>query len=132
MSSAERAAKVVDVILDHPNQAASLLSTYQKNLDRAIRRISWFVYRFNSPTMQRLFMEPRNILGVKNAIISLLSGDFYRGPSLDFRLGVFKLMYAINESRHRKEDQKILDRIQELPTISLPEDDFSTTAQTTK
>jgi flavin-dependent dehydrogenase len=132
MSSAERAAKVVDVILDHPNQAASLLSTYQRNLDRAIRRISWFVYRFNSPTMQRLFMEPRNILGVKNAIISLLSGDFYRGPSLDFRLGVFKLMYAINESRHRKEDQKILDRIQELPTISLPEDDFSTTAQTTK
>jgi hypothetical protein len=57
--------------------------------------------------MERLFMNPRNILGVKTTVISLLAGDFYRGASFDWRLAVFKAMYAINRIRHRKADNEL-------------------------
>lgn len=93
MSSAERAAPIVDKILDDPDRAASLLSAYQRDLDRAIKRISWFVYRFNSPVMKYLFMESSNVLGVKSSVLSLLAGDLYRGAWFDWRLSVFKLIY---------------------------------------
>jgi hypothetical protein len=44
--------------------------------------VSWFVVRFNTSTLRYLFMTPRNPFGVKNAVISVLAGDFYRGGAL--------------------------------------------------
>lgn len=125
MSSAERAAQVVNAILDHPERAASLARRYQKNMDRAIYRISWFVYRFNSPILKYLFMGPKEALGVTQAVLSVLTGDVYRGWSLAWRFAVFKMIYAISRMRNRKAANEAAARLRRLPTISMPENDSS-------
>ncbi len=127
MSSAERAAKVVNIILDHPARAASLLRRYQKNLDRAIYRISWFVYRFNSPVLNNLFMEPGNGFGIRKAVVSVLTGDIYGGMSLGWRLGLFRVIYAVSRMKNRREDKVAAERIRKLATISMPENESSST-----
>lgn len=128
MSSAERAAEVVNVILDHPARATSLLRRYQKELDRAIRRISWFVVRFNSPILKYLFMGPRDTLGVTKAVLAVLAGDIYRRRSIAWRLGVFRLIYAVSRIKNRKMDKMASERLRLLPTISMPESENSSSA----
>jgi hypothetical protein len=52
--------------------------------------------------MRKLFAGPRNILKVEQAMISMLSGDFYRDNGVLWRLRFFKLIYwiaAIGELR---------------------------------
>lgn len=100
MISAERAANILDIILDNPERTPSLQSQYQKDLDRAIKRIAWFIYRFNTPTMRRLLMDPKNYLGVRTAVSSLLTGDLYRGSFFDWRLGVFKFIYTVSRIKN--------------------------------
>jgi len=123
MSSAERAVEVVNAILDHPAKAARLKRRYQKNLDRAIGRISWFVVRFNSPTLKYLFMGPQEALGVTKGILSILAGDVYRRESLGWRLGIFKMIYAVSRMKNRKLDRMATERLQRLPTISMLENE---------
>ncbi|MCZ6773098.1 MAG: NAD(P)/FAD-dependent oxidoreductase [Proteobacteria bacterium] len=125
MSSAERAAQVVNVILDHPARATSLARRYQKDMDRAIYRFSWFQYRFNTPILQYLFMAPKKSLGVTQAVMSILAGDVYRGWSLGWRFGVFKMIYAVSRMRNREAAKAVAERLRGLPTISMPENDSS-------
>lgn len=123
MSSAERAVKVVEVILDHPEKAARHKRRYQKDLDRAIGRISWFVIRFNSPVLKYLFMGPREVLGVTKGVLSILSGDVYRRGSLGWRLEIFKLIFAVSRLKNRKLNKAASERMQRLPAISMPENE---------
>ena len=125
MSSAERAAQVVNVILDHPERAPALARRYQKGMDRAIYRISWFVYRFNSPVLKHLFMGPTKALGVTQAVLSVLTGDVYRGWSLAWRFAVFRLIYAGSRMRNPKAAKAAAERLRGLPSISMPENDSS-------
>jgi hypothetical protein len=41
-----------------------------------------------------LFENPRNVLGVERAVVSLLAGDVYDAPGIRARLLVFKALYA--------------------------------------
>ncbi len=41
------------------------------------REFSWFIYRMTNPTMRDLFMSPRNVLRVKEALLSVLAGDIF-------------------------------------------------------
>ncbi len=90
MSSGQVGAEVVDTYLHDPVAAARK----SKELERAIRRglmlFSWFIYRFTSPTMRRLFMKPGNTLRVEEAVISMLAGDIFRDNG---RLLYFKILY---------------------------------------
>lgn len=125
MSSAERAADAVNAIMDRPRRRKARLRRYQKDIDGAIRRVSWFVVRFNSPTFRDLFMTPRNPLGVKNAVISVLAGDFYGGGGLAWRLGLFRLIYAFARFRNLQADKKASERLRRLPALSMPENETS-------
>ncbi len=92
MSSGQVGAEVVDTYLQDPAAAARK----SKELERAIRRglmlFSWFIYRFTSPTMRRLFMKPGNTLRVEEAVISMLAGDIFRDKG---RLLYFKILYYV-------------------------------------
>ena len=123
MSSAERAANVVDVILDHPAKTARLMRRYQKDLDRAIGRISWFVVRFNSPILKYLFMGPRETLGITKGVLSILAGDVYRRKSLGWRLAIFKMIFAVSRMKNRELEKATAERLRNLPTISMPENE---------
>ena len=77
-----------------------------KMAERAFRRFeqtsmdgpklfSWFIYRITSPTIRRLFMYPRNVWRLQEAMLSLLAGDIFRNTPVRPRLAGFKLVYYL-------------------------------------
>jgi flavin-dependent dehydrogenase len=94
MNSAERAAEVVDACLREPAREASLQRGYARFVRRGMNRLSWFIFRFNSPAMMRMFAHPRDTLQVERAMVSMLAGDVFDSPRVWWRLQLFKLLYA--------------------------------------
>jgi flavin-dependent dehydrogenase len=93
MHSAESAASVIDGALREPASERKLQCSYERDIKRGLRVFSWFIYRFTSPAMRRLFADPRNDLQIEQAMISMLAGDIYRGNGVLWRLRIFKLIY---------------------------------------
>lgn len=121
MSSAEYAADAVDAALDAPARTDRLFTALQRRTDRAVARFSWFIYRFNTPALRTLFMGPRNVLGMRQAVISVLAGDVYRG--LGWRLGLFRVMYGILWLTEFRHSLRLDLRRGRLPAIRVPEDE---------
>jgi flavin-dependent dehydrogenase len=83
---------------------------YQREIQRGISNFSWFIYRFTTPVMRNLMSNPRNVLKVVQAVISMLAGDVFQNREVRRRLLVFKTIYAISSiinwreaSAYRKE-----------------------------
>ncbi len=95
LQSALDAAALVDRALDEPAREHRLQRSYSARQRAALRRLSWFIVRFNTPMMCRLFSNPQNGWRLEEAVISMLAGDFYRDEGIAWRLGVFKLIYAV-------------------------------------
>ncbi|MBE9554174.1 MAG: tryptophan 7-halogenase [Proteobacteria bacterium] len=95
MKSAQSGAEAVDAILDGAPNANALLARHERFLRRGIRTVSWFIYRYNSPTLRRLFMNPGNQFGIKSAIISVLAGDTFGRTPIGIRVFIFKLIYTM-------------------------------------
>ncbi len=96
MDSARQAAAVVDAALRTPAREAALQRAMQTRLNRGLRHFTWFIHRFNTPVMQRLFADPRNDLQIEQAVISMLAGDVFDNAAVRWRLYVFRMIYAIN------------------------------------
>jgi flavin-dependent dehydrogenase len=99
MNGAEQAVEAIDAALREPAREAALLRALERRLTRGLDEFKWFIYRFTSPTMKRLFASPRNVLQVEQAVISMLAGDVYDVPSVVWRLRVFRLIYAVTTLR---------------------------------
>ncbi len=93
MSSAFRAADAVDDCLRFPDQAARSLRRFQRTTLRGLRTYSWFIYRATTPAFRNLFMHPRNVLRVEEALMSLLAGDVFGHSPIRGRLLLFKAIY---------------------------------------
>ncbi len=93
MNSAEHAAEVVAASLREPHREAALQSRYARLVRRGMGRLSWFIFRFTSPAMTRMFAHPRDTLQVEQAMVSLLAGDVFSSPRVWWRLQLFKLIY---------------------------------------
>jgi flavin-dependent dehydrogenase len=93
MSTAEKAVDVIDQSIRNPRQAPKLCSRFEKHVRNGINEIAWFIYRFTSPTMKRLFMNPRNDWQVETAVISMLAGDFFSNKEVKLRLKIFHYIY---------------------------------------
>lgn len=96
MDSARRGAALVDAALRTPGREAALQHAMQARLERGLRHFTWFIHRFNTPVMQRLFSAPRNDLQIEQAVISMLAGDVFDNDRVRWRLYVFRLIYAVN------------------------------------
>ncbi|HYN38242.1 MAG TPA: NAD(P)/FAD-dependent oxidoreductase [Rhodospirillales bacterium] len=94
MNGATLAADAVDAHLHDPATAAPAFRRFEETVNGGIRTVSWFIYRFTSPTLQWLFMRPRNTFRMKSAIISMLAGDIFRHTPIRRPLAMFKLVYA--------------------------------------
>lgn len=90
-----RGAEVVDRILDHPEWAPVELRQFQREISRSLKTFSWFIYRVTTPAVRDMFIYPRNILGVKTGVLSLLAGDLFRDTPLRLRLLVFQIIFWI-------------------------------------
>lgn len=98
MSSAEAALPVVEAALNGRDSGLQR-RRYKRRIERGINTFSWFIYRFPSPVMRHLFNHRRNILGVEQAVISVLAGDVYDNPGVRRRLWLFRLIYALTALR---------------------------------
>ena len=99
MNSAEHAAEVVDASLRDPSREAALQRAMEQRLRRGLKHFSWFIYRFNTPVMQHLFNNPRNIWRVEQAVISMLAGDVFDSPAVLRRLRLFRMIYLLTSIR---------------------------------
>jgi flavin-dependent dehydrogenase len=96
MKSAQSGAKAVDAILNGAPNANALLARHERFLRRGIKTVSWFIYRYNSPTLRRLFMNPSNKFRIKPAIISVLAGDTFGDTPIGIPVFIFKLIYTMS------------------------------------
>jgi flavin-dependent dehydrogenase len=98
LESGIKAAELVNAALHDPRRMCRARRRYTRTYRSGVRRIEWFIERFNSPVMRYLFANPRKVLGVYQAIISVLAGDLHRDQGLAWRLAVFKLIYHLHNA----------------------------------
>ena len=93
--SAFAAADVVDRVLDHPQDAARLVTAYERHMRRGMAAFAWFIYRFNTRAMHNLFMSPRNVFRIEEAVVTMLAGDVFRKTPMRLPVLAFRAVYYI-------------------------------------
>lgn len=97
MDSAERGVRVAEAWLSGNRLSYWRAERrYRRETRRAIATFSWFIYRFTSPVMSFLMSNPRNVMKVVQAVISMLAGDVSTNRDVRRRLLVFKTIYRIS------------------------------------
>ncbi len=103
MHSAFVGADTVDTCLRHPGQAAAALKKFDHTMRIGPKAFSWFIYRVTNPALRNMFMRPRNIFHVKEALLSVLAGDVFGKTPHRIPLLLFKgLYYAISVLNFRR------------------------------
>ena len=93
MNSAAAGAAAVDTCLRQPARAAAALRKFDRIMRRGPHEFAWFIYRVTNPTMRELFMNPRNPLRMKEALLSVLAGDIFGRTPIWPSLSAFKGLY---------------------------------------
>jgi flavin-dependent dehydrogenase len=101
MHSAFEGADVAAACLDgSPATAARARRAFVRSSVLGPREFSWFIYRATNPTMREMFMNPRNPLRVKEALLSLLAGDIHGGMPYRYSLYALKGFYYLFSLAH--------------------------------
>jgi flavin-dependent dehydrogenase len=100
MNSATLGADVVEAVLADPARAPALYREFERTIRRGVSTFSWIIYRMTHPVIRKLFMAPRNFLGVQSAMVSLLAGDVFRAGPVRPRLYLFRAIYYLNFIAH--------------------------------
>ncbi len=95
MNSAFAGAEAVDICLQDPNKAAQALRQFDRLIKHGPKEFSWFIYRVTNPTMRNLFMSPRNVFRVQEALLSVLAGDIFGKTPIWRSLKAFKAIYYL-------------------------------------
>ena len=93
MHSAFVGADTVDTCLRQPQQAAAALKKFDRMMRIGPKEFSWFIYRVTNPALRDMFMAPRNIFRVKEALLSVLAGDVFGKTPIQRPLRIFKGLY---------------------------------------
>ncbi len=95
MHSAVVGADTVDTCLRKPHRAGAALKQFDRTMRHGPKAFSWFIYRVTNPIMRDFLMGPKNVLRVKEAILSVLAGDVFGKTPIWRSLMVFKTIYYI-------------------------------------
>lgn len=93
MNSGIVGAETIDTCLSRPAEAAAALRRFDKVMRHGPEAFSWFIYRITNPTMRDMFMGPRNVFRVKEALLSVLAGDVFGKTPIWPSVRMFKLIY---------------------------------------
>lgn len=93
MHSAVVGAQTVQTCLRNPSDATQALRRFDRSLRHGTRHFSWFIYRMSNPIMRDFFMGPKNVLRMKEALLSVLAGDVFDGTPIWRSLWAFKALY---------------------------------------
>ncbi|HEY1892040.1 MAG TPA: NAD(P)/FAD-dependent oxidoreductase [Steroidobacteraceae bacterium] len=94
------AAEAIDEALRMPARRRPAFRRYERRMRRGPRVFSWFIYRMTRPVMRNLFMAPRNVLRMKEALLSLLAGDIFGTTPIWASLRAFKVVYYVTSLAH--------------------------------
>jgi flavin-dependent dehydrogenase len=86
-------ADVVKAALKDPARGTAMAQQMETKIRDGIDVFSWFIHRMTRPAFRDLFMGPRNIMRVEEAMLSLLAGDIFDNQAVLMRLNVFKGLY---------------------------------------
>lgn len=95
MKAACLGADAIDSALRNPAAEPALMKQYEKTVRRGLRTMSWFIYRFTSPVLHRMFMHPSNRFRMEQGVISMLSGDVFSKSQVRYSLAIFKGFYYL-------------------------------------
>lgn len=104
--SARDAAAAVLGARDRPAARTQLLSAYDREVRTRMGYVSWFVYKIHDPSFRHLVLNPRDVLGVERAVISLLAGDFRPDPRIRSRVALFKAIRYTHAMTRSKRAEK--------------------------
>jgi flavin-dependent dehydrogenase len=93
MSAAERGAATALAWLEDPRRGMALARQSERECRAAMDRFNWLIYRINTPELRSMFMAPRNDLGMRDGLISLLSGHLGEGARAQMPVLAFKAAY---------------------------------------
>ncbi|MGH8291243.1 MAG: NAD(P)/FAD-dependent oxidoreductase [Steroidobacteraceae bacterium] len=108
LESGTAAAQAIGEALRLPARRARVFRHFERRVRHGPRVFSWFIYRMTRPAMQDLFMAPRNLLRMKEALLSLLGGDIFGTTPIWTSLRAFKLIYYINTLAHPRRSLEAL------------------------
>ena len=95
MNSGAAAAEAIHTRRTQPARAAAALRAFDRTLRHGPREFSWFIYRVTNPTMRELFLGPRNLLRMEEALMSMLAGDIFGKTPIWRSLFAFKVVYYV-------------------------------------
>jgi 2-polyprenyl-6-methoxyphenol hydroxylase-like FAD-dependent oxidoreductase len=95
MHGGAAAAETVDRCRQAPARASSALKRFDKLMRHGPKEFSWFIYRVTNPTMRELFLGPRNVLRMEEALLSVLAGDLFGRTPIWGSLRAFKVLYYV-------------------------------------
>ncbi|MBL6077905.1 tryptophan 7-halogenase [Belnapia sp. T18] len=101
MTAGELGAKAAHCWLDDPVRGQRLADRTNRELARAMDRISWLIYRVNDPVMRSLFMAPKNTLWMRDGIINMLAGNLRGSWRAAVPILSFKAVYHTLSALHR-------------------------------
>ncbi len=89
MNSGAAAAETIDSCRRDPAGATRALKRFDRLMRHGPRQFSWFIYRVTNPTMRELFLGPRNVLRMQEALLSLLATvEFWPYADLGLLAGI--------------------------------------------
>jgi flavin-dependent dehydrogenase len=94
------AAEAIEVALRTPARRRQAFRRFEQRMRHGPRVFSWFIYRMTRPAMRELFMGPSNFLRMKEALLSLLTGDIFGTTPIWASLRAFKLVYYATSLAH--------------------------------
>ncbi len=100
MHSAFAGVTAIESCLRTPERTRAALRKFDRVMRHGPREFSWFIYRITTPTMREMFMAPRNMLRMKEALLSLLAGDIFGATPIWGSLRAFKAAYRIFAMLH--------------------------------
>jgi flavin-dependent dehydrogenase len=97
MNSAFAGATAVDHWLRGEEAMANkAFRRFERIMVHGPKMFSWFIFRINAPVIRKLFMNPRNIWRMQEALLSILAGDLFRNTPIRSRLVGFKVIYYLS------------------------------------
>ena len=95
MNSGAAAAETADICRSDPARKARALKSFDRLMRHGPKQFSWFIYRVTNPTMREIFLSPRNVLRMEEALLSVLAGDIFGRTPFRASLLLFKGLYYV-------------------------------------
>ena len=100
MNGGLAAADAIHACRTQPGRAVAALERFDRIARHGPKQFAWFIHRLSNPTMRGLFLGPRNVLRMEEALLSMLAGDIFGLTPIWGRLRLFKALYYIQSLAH--------------------------------